>query len=454
MFLPPSFRKPMSALMGTVLTIGGFALAAPASAVVRLEPPADAVTAPEVDNELFTIDVSRVVLQVGIGRSASGTSTFTAKRELSVSTTQLPSAPTDQASAKLTGVCPVDFQAIVMHAGDACTIEYTFAPQYGQSAGLGGWRPRAVPIAADGTPEGAAIAATISGCGMGQSLVFAPIDLGEVQSGDVTTVSLDVTNITALDLPLLAPQTLPLGLSPMSDAQFPVSLPAGETTTIPFRYEATLPGASGGGFFMQASVPKPPSQASSPTSFLVRAAGTVSVAPLTATDADFGEVEEGVQTERTVTVTNTGGAPATITAAVDDPTTGVVVDAFDEDFQPGQSKDVTLRWVPDADAPTVATDVVFTDAQAPVDQTRTAVVRVSGTVISEAVPPIGPGAGAGPGSAAGSAPSGSAAGPDARLATTGTDLRPVAWLAPLALVALGGAILLTRGIGSRRRLSR
>ncbi|WP_462200287.1 hypothetical protein [Arthrobacter sp. B2a2-09] len=215
-----NFTRTLGASLAGVLSgsfvLGGLATAAPAMATDR-----------PVTNDLFSIDTTVIALSAGIGIRESGTSTFTAKRDIRVSSNVVPDTPTLEEGAKLVGTCPTLWTSVVMHAGDTCTLEYYFAPQSFYLRYGGGWNPSAVPIAANGTPEGDAVEASVQVTGKVLTLDFGQIDLGTTQVGEQKTVFLEVTNRTAIDLPVLEPAYMPGVLNRWKRASSPLSFRQG-----------------------------------------------------------------------------------------------------------------------------------------------------------------------------------------------------------------------------------
>lgn len=454
-----------AAALGLALGATSPALAAPASAPEAASTSVDAAgpklilpeaktsraLAPTTGNELFSLSTDHLEIEAALGYRATGTVTVTAKRDIRFGNQGEPSV-TPEYGARFTGVCPPYFGTTLMHAGDQCTLEYTFAPQSHYWLGAA-WNMRATAVDVSGAPEGDPVDAQVAINGVPKVLETTPVDAGSVPVGATSgPLEFRVTNATAFDLPVLAIDSWGSPVRLADPSSLPRTLAPGESANIPVSFSPASAGEQSGIFFVSAHPPVPDWAPDRPASFIANYSGTGVELPLAATDADFGSVEEGSAVERTVTVTNPTGSWVHLTAELRD-TDGesdLAIGAFDPYLAPGERVEVPVTWTPKngRDARAALGSILFTDQWSSSTPQNSAVSRLSGS-IAPVDPPVEPTDPPKPTAPAAPAKTTAAANgdrthpavvqgsTDSRLATTGA---PELW-APLVLAAAGAILL-------------
>lgn len=382
------------------------ALAAPADSADSKEPTARAevphlalpeASAPRTrtaqsENDLFSLSSDRLEIDAALGYRGTGTVTVTAKRDIRFGNQGEPSV-TPEYGAKFTGVCPPYFGTTIMHAGDQCTLEYYFAPQSHYSLGAG-WNMRATPVTPAGVPDGDPVDAQVSINGNPKVLETSQVDAGSVPVGTTSDpIEFRVTNITAFDLPILAINSWGSPVRLADPASLPRTLAPGESANIPVTYSPYSVGEQSGAFLVSAHPPVPDWGTDRPASFIANYSGIGVEVPLTATDADFGNVEPGTATDRTVTVTNPTGRRVLLTAELQGTSGGseLTIGDFDPYLAPGAQVEVPVTWTP-ADPRSASGElgsIVFTDQWSASSPKNSAVSRLAGSTAS-VQPPVEP----------------------------------------------------------------
>ncbi|WP_190278917.1 beta strand repeat-containing protein [Dokdonella koreensis] len=191
---------------------------------------------------------------------------------------------------------------ITIAAGASCTVGYTFAPT------TAGPASQTLTVTAN-VPGGGSI--MLSGTGTQGSLTLAPasLDFGPVAIGStspVQSVTLGNSGGAPLQVTALGAAAAPFAQSGGTCGALPITIAAGASCTVGYTFAPAAAGPASQTLTVTANVP-------GGGSITLSGTGVAGVLGVLNATLDFGELNVGDSSTRTLTVVNTGSGPLTVT---------------------------------------------------------------------------------------------------------------------------------------------
>ena len=256
-----------------------------------------------------------------------------------------------------------------LNAAATATLNAVFAPTTGGSAS------GSVTVTSNATNSPLTISLTGTSAQPGLSIAPASFVFGSVVDGQTKSQNFTLTNTGSSSLTISQLSVSGAGYS-ISGLATPSTIAAGASATFSAVFAPTTAGSLPGTITISSNAP------GSPSTIALSGTGVAGTVTLSAnpTSVSFGNVNAGVTSSKSVTLTNNGTANLTISqvtvSAKDVTTSGVTTPVT---LTPGQSQTMNVAFLPSA-AETVSGNITVTSTQG-----TSTVVAVSGTGLQAAI---------------------------------------------------------------------